>query len=301
VPVFDTVRAPWSYALSTAQHDLIHYAIVVAGLALFAMFVRDWVSVDEIGARYRPATYASLCITGVAFLSYVYIAVKLDTSYVLRAGEYVPTADARTTYVPRYMDWSVTVPLLMVELLAVSGLRGAAQRSMRLVTMSCAFAMIATGFLGAAVISGGDSTGAMLLWGLISTAFYIALYVLIGRVLTQSRGSMGAEAYASYRNATLLLMSSWGWYPIAFAIHNWFPGSGWTTTIQVGYSIADVVAKVGFGSLIHKVAKLRTAEDVVKGEESHPEDVWISSVKHSSGVLPRLLESSAVDHRDRVT
>lgn len=37
------------------------------------------------------------------------------------------------------------------------------------------------------------------------------------------------------------------------------------------------MAKVGFGTLIHKTAKLRTAEDV-----------WISSVKHSDGVQPAL-------------
>ena len=49
-----------------------------------------------------------------------------------------------------------------------------------------------------------------------------------------------------------------------------------------------MLATVGFGVLIHKVAKLRTAEDVAAGEETHPESVWVSNVKHSDGVLPEL-------------
>ena len=63
---------------------------------------------------------------------------------------------------------------------------------------------------------------------------------------------------------------------------------GWFTTMQVAYSVADVVAKVGFGLLIHKVAKLRTAEDVAAGVDTHPEPVWSSHVHKSEGVLPRV-------------
>lgn len=202
---------------------------------------------------------------------------------------------ARNTYVPRYMDWSVTVPLLMVEALAVSGLTGARQRSTRLGTVSAAFLMILTGFLGADVIGGGTSRSALVFWGIVSTVFYAVLYVVLIGVLRSSKASMGAEAYASYRNAMILLLSVWGWYPIAFAIHNWLPGGGWTTTIQVGFSFADIAAKVGFGVLIHKVAKLRTADDVNAGEQAHPEEVWICSVKYSDGVQPTVKGTSEQD------
>jgi hypothetical protein len=62
----------------------------------------------------------------------------------------------------------------------------------------------------------------------------------------------------------------------------------WFTAMQVGYSAADVVAKVGFGVLVHKVAKLRTAEDVAAGVDTHPEPVWSSNVHKSDGVLPEV-------------
>ncbi|WP_432545134.1 bacteriorhodopsin [Kineococcus sp. SYSU DK002] len=282
------VTRPEAFALSPGQHDLILYSMVVAGLALLAHFLRTWNSTDEVGARYRPAVLASLSLTGVAFLAYVHLVVKFDQGYVYAEGTYLPNAEALNTLIPRYMDWSVTVPLLMVEFLAVSALAGARARSTRFALMAAAFLMIFTGFLGAAVDGGGDDQTELLVWGVISTVFYIVLHVLMIGVLRSSRSAMGAEAYASYRNATILLLSVWAWYPVAYAIHNWLPGANWTTTIQVGFGFADIAAKVGFGALIHKVAKLRTAEDVHAGEQTHPEEVWISSVKKSEGVQPVL-------------
>ena len=63
-------------------------------------------------------------------------------------------------------------------------------------------------------------------------------------------------------------------------------GSG-TTTIQIALCLADVVVKVGFAKLIHRVAMLRTAEDVRAGNDVHPEAIWISSVKQSDAGRPR--------------
>jgi hypothetical protein len=56
--------------------------------------------------------------------------------------------------------------------------------------------------------------------------------------------------------------------------------------MHVAFSAADVVAKVLFGVLVHKVAKLRTAADVAAGEDTHPEPVWVDGVHHSDAVLP---------------
>lgn len=282
------VTAPWDVPLGLGQHELIFYSLVVAGLALFAQFVRTGVSLGEVSSRYRPALYASMCICGVAFLSYVYLAVKFDAGYVLQGGSYVPTAESFASYLPRYMDWSVTVPLLIVEALAVSAVIGAQVRKLRAVGIAAAFLMIFTGYLGAGVIGHGNNTSALLLWGMISTVFFIVLYVVLIGALRRSKASMSAEVYSTYAKAIILLVSVWGWYPIAYAIHNWFAGSAATTIIQVGFSFADIAAKAGFGAMIHKIAKLRTAEDVNAGEESHPEDVWISSVKLSDGVQTAL-------------
>lgn len=271
------------------QYDLVFYFLVVAAFALFASFLYSWTSRGEVSTRYRPAVLASLCITAVATVSYLVLILKWDTGFDLRNGRYVPNSEALFDLAPRYMDWSVTVPLLTAELLAVTTLAGPRARTVRFSTMASASLMIFTGFLGAQVFDNGRSIGWLVLWGLVSTAFYAYLYVALWGATATSLGSISAPAGTSLRNATLLLLSVFGVYPLVYAVPVFFnPTPTWLVTYQVAFSVADIAAKAGFGAIIHKVAKLRTAEDVVSGEDTHPEPVWISSVLQSAAVQPEV-------------
>jgi bacteriorhodopsin len=285
---------PELVALPTGSYDLVTYAIAAAGFAFFAYFVYSWNSKGEVGARYRPAVLAGLCIAGIAFLSYLVLFVKWQSGFDLRGSTYVPNAEARADIFPRYIDWTVTVPLLTAELLAVCSLAGARARNLRLTTMASAFLMILTGFLGSQVFDEGRSVFWLVLWGLVSTAFYAYLYVALIGAVRSSLPTMGTEAGRSLRNAACVLLGTFGVYPLVYAIPVFFDVTPrWLLTIQLAYSAADVLAKCGFGVLVHKVAKLRTAEDVAAGEETHPEAIWVSNVKHSDGVLPQLSQVSA--------
>jgi bacteriorhodopsin len=285
---------PELQALPTGLHDLVIYGVVAAGFALFAYFLYSWTGREEVGVRYRPAVLAGICIAAIATLSYLVLYVKLNSGFDLRGNTYVPNSEARAVIYPRYVDWTVTVPLLTVELLAVCSVAGAKARSLRFSTMAASFLMILTGFLGSQVFDDGRSTFWLVLWGVISSAFYAYLYVaLIGAVKT-SLPTMGAEAGHSLRNAATVLLGTFGVYPLVYAIPVFFDVTPrWFVTVQLAYSAADVLAKVGFGVLVHKVAKLRTAEDVVAGIDTHPESVWVSNVHKSEGVGPEVGKVSA--------
>ena len=270
-------------------YDVVQFAILGAGLALLAYFLYALVSRDEVSARYRPSSYAALCLAAVATAAYLLLYLDWDSGFRLEDGVYVPTEEARTTESTRYIDWSVTVPLLTVELLAVCSVAGTAARRLRSSTMAAAFLMIVTGYLGAQVLDQGRDRLALVVWGLISTAFFAYLYVALIGAVRRSLPTMGPEAAASLRNATIVLLSSFGVYPLVYAVPVFADVTpAWFTTMQVAYSAADVVAKIGFGVLVHKVAKLRTAEDVAAGIDTHPEPVWSSNVQKSDGVLPEL-------------
>jgi bacteriorhodopsin len=270
-------------------YDVVQWALLFAFFALFAYFAYSWTSRGEVSARYRPSVYAGLCLAGVAMLAYAILYQDWDSGFRLEGEVYVPNEDARTSEATRYIDWSVTVPLLMVELLAVCSVAGAAARALRFRTMAAAFLMIVTGYLGAQVLSQGRDATALVVWGLISTVFFVYLAVALIGAVRASLPTMGAEAAVSLRNATIVLLSSFGVYPLVYAIPVFVDvTAAWFATMQVAYSLADVVAKVGFGVLVHKVAKLRTAEDVLAGVDTHPEPVWSSNVHKSDGVLPEL-------------
>src|SRR4051812_37324664 len=120
----DTV-SPWKATLTSAEHSIIMYALAVAGLAMLAYFIKSWTSRNEVSPRYRTSVYASMGITAVAFLSYVLLVLKFDLGYDLEGSHWVPNSDAMLSWTPRYMDWTVTVPMLMIELIGVSMLAGA--------------------------------------------------------------------------------------------------------------------------------------------------------------------------------
>ena len=286
-------QAPfWTDPITPDERSLVYYFLVIAGLAMLAQFVRTWTSVNEIGPKYRPAMYASLGVTGAAFLSYVVLTVKFDLGYRLTGGVWQPTKDAIWSFVPRYMDWSITVPLLMVQLVALSTLAGLAATRMRAITMLFAFLMIFTGYLGGVVIDGGRNLGALWTWGIISGLCMVVLYVcIITMVIKARRLDRGSERTRTFTLASVLLIVVWFVYPVVFGFQGYTDREGgWLVGAQVALSVADIIAKVGFGALIHKLAKLRTAEDVRTGEDVHPEAVYVSSDKKSEAIQAPLLE-----------
>jgi bacteriorhodopsin len=286
VDVVDT-PTPELQTLSPGLYDLVHFALMAAGFSLLAYLLYTWASRQEVGRRYRPAIHAGLCLAAVATVSYLVLFLKWDSGFTLTDGVYVPNAEARFTGSTRYPDWAVTVPLLTVELLAVCSLTGKRARNLRASTMAAAFLMIATGYVGAQLVAEGRDRTALVVWGLVSTAFFVYLYVALIGAVRASLPHMGRPAGVSLRNATIVLLASFGVYPLVYAIPVLADVTpAWAATVQVAYSTADVVAKVGFGLLVHKVALLRTAEDVRAGEDTHPEPVWISNAHESDGVLP---------------
>ncbi|WP_345770950.1 bacteriorhodopsin [Geodermatophilus normandii] len=286
--VVDT-PAPEQQTMSLSLYDLVHFALMAAGFALFAYFLYTWASRQEVGRRYRPAMHAGLCLAAIATVSYLVLFAKWDSGFTLVDGVYEPNAEARFTGSTRYPDWAVTVPLLTVELLAVCSLTGRRARNLRATAMAAAFLMILTGYVGAQLVADGRDRTALVVWGLVSTAFFAYLYVALIGAVRASIPHMGREAGVSLRNATVVLLGSFGVYPLVYAIPVFADVTpAWSATMQVAYSAADVVAKVGFGLLVHKVALLRTAEDVAAGVDTHPEPVWLSNVHHSEGVLPEV-------------
>lgn len=258
------------------QYELILYSLVVAAFALGAAGVFSLVTRHEISKRYRSAAVASTLITWVATLAYLALILVFLTKWHSSADgtTYSPVPGTFLTGL-RYADWSVTVPLLSVELLAVCTLPKTGTVRIRFTAIAAAFLMIVTGFLGVIAVGQSAGTAELLIWGAVSTVFFIVLYAALGAPVRATLSTVDTETATSLRNATVLLFSLFGVYPIVYLIPLWAsPGSaGWATTIQVAFTVADIAAKAGFGVLIHKVAKLRTAAEAEEPSATVPDEV----------------------------
>ena len=151
----------------------------------------------------------------------------------------------------RYVDWLLTVPLLLIELVLVMRLSPEQTSSKTVRLGSAAALMIVLGYPGE--IATDIPTRA--LWGTLSAIPFIYIVWELFRGLGESIEQQPAVARDLVRKARLLTFASWGFYPIVYmAPYAGLTGATATTVIQLGYTIADIVAKAGVGVLIYMIS-----------------------------------------------
>ena len=255
--------------LSMDQYSLVYnmFSLTIACmLASFAFFI---FAKERVAPRYRISLIVSALVVGIAGYHYFRIADSWDKAYDLVNGVYVasgvPFNDAY-----RYVDWLLTVPLLMVELVLVMGLSGALTKSLLARLTTAAFLMIALGYPGE-VLPADAKTSMMSmygLWGFLSTIpFCYILYVLwveLGKTMNQQP----PKVRVLLRNIRLLTLATWGFYPIAYMgpFIGFGSGAGGEVFVQVGYTIADILAKCGYGVMIYNIARAKTEAMQEAGE-----------------------------------
>jgi len=157
--------------------------------------------------------------------------------------------------------------LLMVELVAVLRLPAAKATSLLTRLVIAAAAMIALGYPGEVIADPNRWTERVIWGGLSSLPFFYILYVLWVE-LTNSLESQPPAARKLIEVCRLVLLITWAVYPIAYALGGTpdaltakaggnVDASG-VVGLQIGYAIADMTAKAGFGVLIYFIARAKS-------------------------------------------
>lgn len=265
--------------LTQAQFDTVYnfLSLVIASQLFTALFLV--ISQHRVLPRYRQALVMSFIVCGIAAYHYFRIFDSFKAAFVTDAaggrGMYVQAAGESFNEGYRYVDWFLTVPLLLAELIVVLALARKLQRSLLLRLIPASALMIALGYPGE--ISADDFTRNV--WGLLSTIpFLYILYVLFVE-LTKSLDRQPESVRKTVSRMRILLLATWGVYPIAYLIPIYFGSAGadaWVAK-QVGYSIADILAKCVYGLLIYRIARLKSFADdpafAAEEGESHDRDV----------------------------
>lgn len=251
-----TFNQIWHTPLAPAQYFTILGFSIFTALCLISFFVWGLTQQKHFDPRYQVSVRAGLTLTAVASLSYLLILYKLIDGYSLINGLYQPADGALMDVPARYIDWSISVPLLVAELIGVSALSMVRATRLRLVGGASALAMILCGYMGETVTP--DGLGGRVSWGIASSIFFVIVYGIIIYTVFKSRPELSARENTIYRRAMGVLLAAWFIYPIIYGFNGFNAGSGWATAAQVGYCIADVIAKVGFGLLVFKLVRLRS-------------------------------------------
>ncbi len=255
------LQPPWTATLTQSEHDLILFAMVAAGLSLLATLVRVRFTSNEAHGTFRVASLTANAVVAIAFVSYLAIIAAFVLGYTQVGGEYRPNSGARLSWELRYMDWVVTVPLLVLELIAISALAQPTAARMRRIGMVCAAAMIVCGFLGAFIVNGGRNSTSYVLLGVGGALFFGVLYGLFVYAMRVSLPRLPPAARTSYRAGAVVLLVTWLIYPVVYGLVGAFTGGVVVVVAQVALCTADMIAKIGFGTLVHRTAVLRSRND----------------------------------------
>ena len=250
--------------LTFTQYSILYNMLSLTAATMAASGIFFIAARGQVAKEFRPSLIMSAVVVFVASYHYFRIFGSLDGAFELvggeggtsRAGTYVPSAEGEPfNEAYRYADWIITVPLLLAELISVMQLKKSGGLLFRLILATVA--MLVTGYIGEVGYEAGS--GGYALWGTISSIpFAYIVYVLFAEMSDAIQDQPG-HAKVLLRNMRYLLLFAWGFYPIVYC----FPflgisGPSAFVGINVGYAIADLTAKAGWGIMIYGVARAKT-------------------------------------------
>jgi bacteriorhodopsin len=170
--------------------------------------------------------------------------------YYLATGE-TPTA-------LRYIDWTLTVPLMAVEFYLLTKPFGAKGSTLFKLIVGSA-AMLIFGFIGET--SGIDNN---IMWGVLSTLgyLYIVYEVFAGDVAKLTKESNSPALKQAIYLLKIFITLGWSIYPIGYMVlpGNLLSGVFEVKSIDLFYNIADAINKIGFGLVIYWLATSETVK-----------------------------------------
>ncbi len=243
--------------LSPVQFGLVYnsFSFTIAAMGASAVFFV--LAQNRVAPKYRISLIVSALVVGIACYHYVRIFSSFAGAYNLSGGMYVPSGIGfNDAY--RYVDWLLTVPLLVIELVLVLALSKEVQGSLITKLGIAAAFMILLGYPGEV----SSDSGTRALWGALSTIPFVYIVYVLWAQLGKAIDRQPARVAVLFRNIRLLLLLTWGFYPIVYmAPFLGITGGSADVIIQVGYTLADVLAKAGYGVMIYAIAREKTTAD----------------------------------------
>lgn len=238
--------------LTIPKDDPIAFTFFTGYMAMLAASIFFFFERGSVNGKWKLSLLVSALITFIAAVHYYYM-----KDYYIATGEN-PTA-------LRYIDWTLTVPLMCVEFYLLTKAAGASKGLLWKLIVASVW-MLVFGYIGEAFNPEGGSTSHSVLYGILSTLGYI--YILYtawaGEVAQLAKNSNNPALVKSVRTLAWFVLVGWSIYPIGYMC---MPG-GWLNTslgwgsenVDLFYNIADAINKIGFGLVVYSLAASETAK-----------------------------------------
>ena len=221
--------------------DYVGMSFWLISMALVAATAFFFVERDRVAGKWKTSLTVSGLVTLIAAVHYFYM-----RDYWASVGE------SPTFF--RYVDWTLTVPLMCVEFYLILKAAGA-KTDLLWKLIGASVVMLVTGYFGEAVYMDGSGPA---VWGLVSgLAYFYIVYLIYAGEAKQLANASSPAVQKAHGILCKFVLIGWGIYPLGYMIGT----SGWydfvdvlPLNMDVVYNIGDAINKIGFGLVIYSLA-----------------------------------------------
>jgi bacteriorhodopsin len=250
------------YAMTDVQYQAVYNVLSFALASMMATTMYLWFRSFAVKGQYQSAVLISGLVTFIAAYHYI----RIFNSWVEAYHYSVDKVDPVLTGVPfndayRYMDWLLTVPLLLIEILLVMKLSDEVY-SAKAKTLGVGSAlMIISGYYGELTVT-GDLTPRWICWFVSMIFFLYIVYELLVGLAAATNSESDPVVKGKIQTAQLMTVVSWCTYPVVYL----FPMLGINAaqavvSIQIGYCASDIISKCGVGLLIYQITYAKSSKE----------------------------------------
>jgi len=248
--------------MTDMQYQAVYNVLSFALASMMATTVYLWFRSFAVKDQFKSAVVISGLVTFIAAYHYFRIFNSWVAAYSYAAGEVKDGAmeigapsltgvNFNDAY--RYMDWLLTVPLLLIEILLVMKLEDGEFKCKSWTLGLASALMIVTGYYGELIIT-GDLGPRWMCWKISMAFFLYIVYELLLGLNSATNSETDGVVRDKIRMAQIMTVVSWCTYPVVYLFPMFgIDAANAVVCIQIGYCVSDIISKCGVGLLIYQI------------------------------------------------
>ena len=216
--------------------DYVGMSFWLISMALVAATAFFFLERDRVAGKWKTSLTVSGLVTLIAAVHYFYM-----------RDVWVATDTSPTEF--RYIDWLLTVPLLMIEFYLVLSAVTKVPAGVFWRLLVGTVAMLGFGYAGET----GMMSASVGFWLAMAGWAFIIWEIFKGEASQINAGLANTNVQGAYKAMLLCVTVGWSIYPIGYFM-GYMGGGADPATLNIVYNLADFVNKIGFGVIIWAAA-----------------------------------------------
>jgi bacteriorhodopsin len=242
IAIFSITSSANAATAILATGDFVGISFWLVSMGCLAATAFFFLERGSVAPAWRTSITVAGLVTGIAFIHYMYM-----------RDIWIGTGESPTVY--RYIDWLITVPLLMLEFYFVLAAVKKVPSSVFWKLLIGSIVMLVGGYMGEA---GYISAMVGFIIGMAGW-IYILFEIFSGEAGTIASKSGNKSLITAFSAMRIIVTVGWSVYPLGYIFGYLTSGGVNIDALNVLYNAADFLNKIAFGLIIWACAMQNTS------------------------------------------